>query len=160
MHRIGGIQNNCKSLWIQVNAELAGVQLLFLGSSTLYQGWIRPFAQSTHLLAWIERVNDALRIRDAAHPFLAYATGWLAFAHFVIAIAFAGPYIDPVGDKWLITWGLIASAGVIKLALIAGPIRGIAFPWRLIDCSFGIIGSVPLLLAMRSIRALETEQAC
>ena len=129
-------------------------------SSTLYQGWIRPFAQSTHLLAWIERVNDALRIRDAAHPFLAYATGWLAFAHFVIAIAFAGPYIDPVGDKWLITWGLIASAGVIKLALIAGPIRGITFPWRLIDCSFGIIGSVPLLLAMRSIRALETEQAC
>src|ERR1700723_4459774 len=33
MHRIGGIPNNCKFLWIQANAELAGVQLLFLGSS-------------------------------------------------------------------------------------------------------------------------------
>jgi uncharacterized membrane protein len=55
--------------------------------------------------------------------------------------------------------GLIASAAVIPLALIAGPIRGIPFPWRLIDCSFGIIASVPLLLAMRSIRVLEREQA-
>ena len=101
-------------------------------SSSLDQGWIRPIAQSTHLLAWIERVDGALRITDASYPFLAYGTDWLAFAHFVIAIAFAGPYIDPVRNKWLITWGLIASAGVIPLALIAGPIRGIPFPWRLI----------------------------
>jgi hypothetical protein len=33
MHRIGGIPNNCKFLWIQANAELARVQLLFLGAS-------------------------------------------------------------------------------------------------------------------------------
>ena len=33
MHRIGEIPNNCKCLWIQLGAELAGVQLLFLGSN-------------------------------------------------------------------------------------------------------------------------------
>jgi hypothetical protein len=127
-------------------------------SSTLHQGWMRPIAESTQLLPWIERVYDALRTTEASYPFLAYGTDWLAFAHLVIAIAFVGPYIDPVGNKWLITWGLIACAGVIPLALIAGPIRGIPFPWRLIDCSFGIMGSVPLLLSRRSIRMLEIER--
>jgi hypothetical protein len=39
MHRIGEIPNNCKCLWIQVGAELVGVQLLFLG---LLQGSPRP----------------------------------------------------------------------------------------------------------------------
>ena len=33
MHPIGEIPNNCNSLWIQLGAELAGVQLLFLGSN-------------------------------------------------------------------------------------------------------------------------------
>jgi hypothetical protein len=31
MHRIGGIHDNCKCLWIQVDTEPAGVQLLLLG---------------------------------------------------------------------------------------------------------------------------------
>ena len=41
MRRIGVIPNNCKCLWIQVGAELAEVQLLFLGlytSSTSFSG--------------------------------------------------------------------------------------------------------------------------
>jgi hypothetical protein len=69
-------------------------------SSTLHQGWMRPIAESTQLLPWIERVYDALRTTDGSYPFLAYGTDWLAFAHLVIAIAFVGPYIDPVGNKW------------------------------------------------------------
>src|ERR1700677_1128502 len=32
MHRNGEVLNNCKCLWIQVGAELAAVQLLYLGS--------------------------------------------------------------------------------------------------------------------------------
>ena len=87
-------------------------------SSTLHQGWMRPIAESTQLLPWIERVCDALRTTDASYPFLAYGTDWLAFAHLVIAIAFVGPYIDPVGNKWLITWGLIACAGVIPVSAV------------------------------------------
>ena len=36
--------------------------------------------------------------------------------------------------------GIAACLAVIPLALICGPIRGIPFYWRLIDCSFGVIG--------------------
>jgi hypothetical protein len=124
-------------------------------NSFLHKDPIQPLAQSIHLLPWIERVYQALSDTNARYPFLAYGTDWLAFAHLVIAVAFIGPYIDPVRNKWIITFGLIACAGVIPLALIAGPIRGIPFPWRLIDCSFGILGCIPLLRCRRLILDLE-----
>lgn len=127
-------------------------------SSILHTDWLRPIAESTRLLAWIERVHDALSTTNVRFPFLAYGTDWLAFAHLVIAVAFIGPYIDPVRNRWVITFGLIACVGVIPLALIAGATRAIPLWWRLIDCSFGAFGSIPLLLCMQSIRALERER--
>jgi hypothetical protein len=126
--------------------------------SLLYSSALQAIAQSTGLLPWIERVNDALHNTNALYPFLAYGTDWLAFAHLAIAVAFIGPYIDPVRNKWVITFGLIACVGVIPLALIAGQIRGIPLPWRLIDCSFGVFGALPLLICRRSIHALERLQ--
>jgi len=123
--------------------------------SLLQSSALQAIAQSTGLLQWIERVNDALRDTNALYPFLAYGTDWLAFAHLAIAVAFIGPYIDPVRNKWVITFGLIACAGVIPLALIAGQIRGIPLPWRLIDCSFGVFGALPLMICRRSILAIE-----
>jgi hypothetical protein len=123
--------------------------------STLQTSSLQPLATSTHLLQWVEKVNEGLRVTNAQYPFLAYGTDWLAFAHLVIAVVFIGPYIDPVRNKWVITFGLVACAGVVPLALIAGHIRGIPLPWRLIDCSFGIFGCVPLLLCRHSILALE-----
>jgi len=36
------------------------------------------------------------------YPFIAYGTDWLAFAHFVIAIAFIGPWRDPVRNVWVV----------------------------------------------------------
>lgn len=116
---------------------------------------LQPAAQAAHLLPWIERVSQAVAATNAQYPFLAYGTDWLAFAHLVIAVAFIGPWIDPVRNKWVITFGLIACAGVIPLALIAGAVRGIPLPWRMIDCSFAVFGCVPLLICRRSIRALE-----
>lgn len=124
-------------------------------NSALNSTSIKPFAQASHLRPWIGLVDEALRETDGHYPFLAYGTDWLAFAHLVIAVAFIGPLLDPVRNKWLITFGLIACAGVIPLAMIAGAIRGIPFPWRLIDCSFGVFGSIPLLVCRRSIGALE-----
>jgi hypothetical protein len=126
--------------------------------SLLQADWLQPVAKSTHLLPWVERVYGGLMTTNANYPFLAYGTDWLAFAHLVIAIAFIGPYIDPVRNKWVISFGLIACAGVIPLALIAGHIRGIPFGWRLIDCSFGVFGSIPLLLCRRLINKLEREE--
>lgn len=126
--------------------------------STLHSGALQRLANSTHLLPWIELVSHALSATNANDPFLAYGTDWLAFAHLVIAVAFIGPYMDPVRNKWLVTFGLLACGGVIPLALIAGSVRGIPIGWRWIDCSFGIFGALPLLICRRSIRILESSE--
>jgi len=127
--------------------------------SVLKTGVLQPFAASIHLLPWVERVSNALAATNAAYPFLAYGTDWLAFAHLAIAAAFLGPYIDPIRNKWVITFGLIACAGVIPLVLIAGYVRGIPPGWRVVDASFGIFGAVPLLICRQSIHVLEGDTA-
>jgi hypothetical protein len=111
--------------------------------------------RSSPVLVWLQRVDEALTVTSARYPFMAYGTDWLAFGHLVIAVAFLGPYMDPVRNKWIITFGLIACAGVLPLAVIAGAIRGIPWWWRMIDCSFGVFGAIPLLICRKSIIALE-----
>lgn len=113
-----------------------------------------PADACTGLLRWLVTVRDALRATNDAYPFLAYGTDWLAFAHLVIAMLFIGPLRDPVRNEWVITWGMLACAAVIPLALIAGAVRGIPFWWRLVDCSFGVIGIVPLWYCRLAIREL------
>lgn len=107
------------------------------------------------VLRWLVTVRDALVATNARYPFLAYGTDWLAFAHLVIAVAFVGPLRDPVRNRWVVTFGLIACAGVIPLALIAGAVRDIPLYWRWIDCSFGIGGAVLLWPCARAIQELE-----
>ncbi len=109
------------------------------------------------LLFWIVKVRNGLRQTNADFPFLSYGTDWLAFAHLMIAIAFIGPLREPIRNKWIIDWGLICCAAILPLALICGPLRGIPFYWRLIDCSFGVVGAIPLLWCRKLIRELERE---
>ena len=104
---------------------------------------------------WFVRVDDALTDTNTHYPFLAYGTDWLAFAHIVIAIAFIGPYVDPVRNKWIVTWGLINSVGIFFLAWIAGPVRGIPVYWRFIDCTFGVACGAILLHVRRKTEELE-----
>lgn len=111
------------------------------------------------LVEWFARVREGLEATAADYPFIAYGTDWLAFAHLVIAVAFWGPLRDPVRNIWIIDFGLIACAGIIPLALIAGPIRDIPWGWSLIDMSFGVFGAIPLLLVRRMIKRLELLQA-
>jgi len=40
----------------------------------------------------------------------------------------------------------------------AGTIRQIPFYWRVIDCSFGVLGIIPLLLVRKDIAILETME--
>lgn len=108
---------------------------------------------------WILKVRDALAETNARYPFIAYGTDWLAFAHFVIAIAFIGPWRDPVKNIWVIEFGMIACALVIPFALLMGSVRGIPFGWRLIDCSFGVFGIIPLWWCRRLIKELPGATA-
>jgi hypothetical protein len=107
------------------------------------------------LHSWLRRVHEGIAQTNRDYPFMAYGTDWLAFAHLVIAVAFLGPLVDPVRNKWVLVFGVVACLGVLPLALIAGPIRGIPFYWRLIDCSFGVIGVLPLLICLHYVRRIE-----
>jgi hypothetical protein len=130
---------------------------LRVGSSVLHA---TPLANGMpQLTEWIDRVLHAVIVTNERYPFLAYGTDWLAFAHLVIAVAFIGVLRDPVRNIWIIVWGMIACVGIVPLALIAGPIRGIPWGWTLIDCSFGVIGIIPLVIVYRLIRGLERERA-
>jgi hypothetical protein len=109
---------------------------------------------------WIATVTEGIVRTNQHYPFLAYGTDWLAFAHLVIAVAFIGLYREPVRNKWIIYFGMISCAGVIPLALIGGAIRGIPFYWQMIDCSFGVLGMIPLWLLHVYVKRLEVLNPC
>jgi hypothetical protein len=117
-------------------------------------------ATATSTLArWLLLTREALQDTAARHPMLFYGTDWLAFGHFVIAVAFIGALRDPVRNRWLFEFGLIACALVIPFALIFGAVRDIPFWWRLIDCSFGVCGAIPLWYCRKWSLELERPLA-
>lgn len=129
-----------------------------VGETGFLLGLVGHFGTGTAMYGWVDRVHTALATTAAQYPFLAYGTDWLAFAHVLFAILFLGPYRDPVRNKWVVQFGLLACVGIFPLALIAGPVRHIPFFWRLGDCSFGFFGGILILLALRDIRTLERTQ--
>lgn len=88
------------------------------------------------------------------YPFLLYGYDWLAFAHFVLAILFIGPYRNPVQNSWVIEFGLIACVLVLPYALVMGHFRGLPLWWRLCDCSFGVVGFALLWIVYRKIKGI------
>jgi hypothetical protein len=118
---------------------------------------IKHFPFEGSIKGWLRQVLIGVEHTSQDYPFLLYGYDWLAFAHFVLAILFIGPLRDPVKNKWVIEFGLIACILIIPFALIAGHFRGMPFWWRLVDCSFGVIGVIPLIICIRNIKKLETE---
>lgn len=110
------------------------------------------------LQAWIVRVRDGLADTYTKYPWVGYGTDWLAFGHIVIALFFIPAWRNPAAHAATLRIGVVACALVIPLALIAGPVRGIPFYWRLIDCSFGIFGVLPLMYALRCVKRMEEER--
>jgi hypothetical protein len=104
---------------------------------------------------WIQDVFVAITETNAKYPMLAYGYDWLAFAHIVIAMAFIGPLKDPVKNKWVIDWAMLACLAIIPLAFIAAPIRHIPLYHVIIDCSFGVVGLIPLAICRKWISQLE-----
>ena len=111
------------------------------------------------LTVWVAKVSAGLIETDAKFPFLAYGTDWLAFAHLMIAVAYIGPYREPARNRWVLEWGLICCAGVIPLAIICGPIRGIPWGWTLVDCAFSLVGAPVLWILWRWSKELEKQAA-
>jgi hypothetical protein len=149
-------------LWLVVvvlGLIVSGVTAFPLEIETRYLARVLPSIGGSvpGLVGWIVRVHQGLDETGRRYPFIAYGTDWLAFAHLVMAAAFWGPLKDPVRNIWTVQFGMLACAGVIPLALICGPIRGIPFGWTCLDLSFGVVGLVPLGLAYRHI---ERRSAC
>ena len=139
-----------------VGLLVSGVTAIPLpGELNLLVNFLGANRGSSEMALWLLRVRDALSQTQERHPFLFYGTDWLAFGHFVIAIAFIGALRDPVRNRWLFDFGLIACVMVIPYALVFGGLRGIPLWWRLIDCSFGLFGFIPLWFCRKWTSELE-----
>ena len=118
----------------------------------------RCFSPQTEIGMWLDIVYSGVANTNKNYPFIAYGYDWLAFAHFILAILFIGPLRDPVRNKWVIEFGMIACTLIIPFAFFAGHLRGIPFWWRMIDCSFGVIGFIPLRICLLKIKKVEAAQ--
>jgi len=112
------------------------------------------YEQLTGLRHWIAFVHTGLEVTYARFPFIGYGTDWLAFGHLVIALFFIEPLRRPGTCQGNLVVGMIACAAIVPLALVCGGIRGIPLHWRLIDCSFGVFGIMPLVVCWRIGRRL------
>lgn len=119
--------------------------------------WLLQYKNNlpTALGNWLQTCYTALADTNTKYPFLAYGYDWLAFAHFVIALSFIGVYHNPVKNIWIIEWQILACITVLPLALIAGPLRQVPVFHIVIDCSFGILGIIPLLVCRKWIKKME-----
>ncbi|MGB8212392.1 MAG: hypothetical protein WCE68_02425 [Anaerolineales bacterium] len=106
---------------------------------------------------WVLAVYTGITATARDYPFMLYGTDWLAFAHVVIAIAFIGPLRDPLRNRWVIEFGMIACILIIPWGIIFGAIRGIPPFWSVIDFSFGIFGLIPLWLVRKYILQLAKQ---
>lgn len=137
---------------IPLEAELRWLARVLGVSSTTWLPW------DDGLRGWVWEIWMGLKETNTHYPFMAYGTDWLAFGHIVIAVVFAGALRDPVRNRWLFDFGLIACAMVIPWAFVFGAARGIPVWWRLIDCSFGVFGAVPLWWCRKWARELDALQ--
>jgi lysylphosphatidylglycerol synthetase-like protein (DUF2156 family) len=133
---------------------LSGITAFPLETELYYLHTI--LGNSTNPLAlFINEVYFAIKDTNQKYPYMSYGTDWLTFAHIVIAVAFYGPLKDPVRNKWILQFGMIACVMVFPLAGICGIIRDIPWYWICIDCSFGVFGFMPLYYCYNKINQLE-----
>lgn len=141
-------------IFFMVAVFLSGVTAFDTPSGLAYLLQYKKYIPD-QLLVFMEKTLEGLNMVHADYPMLEYGFDWLAFAHIVIALIFIGPYIDPVKNQWVVQWAMIACIAVLPLAFIAAPIRKIPLYWKLIDCSFGIFGIIPLYITNRWINQLK-----
>jgi hypothetical protein len=119
------------------------------GPGSALGGWLPALG------TWIGRVHAGLQAAYAAFPQISYGTDWLAFAHLVIAAAFIGLLRDPVRNRWVVEWGMLACGLLLPWTLLMGAVRGIPWFWQLVDMSFGVVGMLPLWFTRTTILRLD-----
>jgi hypothetical protein len=134
-----------------LRSELALLTRIFGASSLSDSNHLSGFSH------WISFVNSGLRETYSHFPFFGYATDWLGFGHLVIAAFFILPLIWPQQYRGVLFVGLAACGGVLVTAFVSGPFREIPIYWRLIDCSFGIVGAIPLVYCLCLDKQLENR---
>lgn len=130
-----------------------GLANRYLGAGTAFDGTFPD------LSFWVDRIFTGLSETYAKFPFLAYGTGWLAYAHIVLASLIIGPLKDPVKNIWVIEFGIISCCLVIPFAIIFVQIRDVPYLWTIVDCSCGLLGIIPLLIVRSAVKKLETQAA-
>jgi hypothetical protein len=143
-------------IFFMITLFFSGLTAIPLEKELAFLSRITPYGSQLDI--WIERVYQGVVDTNASYPFMAYGYDWLAFAHFVLAILFIGPYKDPVRNKWVIEFGVIACLLIIPFAFIAGHFRDIPMGWRLIDSAFGVFGLIPLRICLNRITEIEKVQ--
>ena len=152
------IEKNKKSIrrWLAFFMTMLAISGLTAIPAEAELSFARKFFDDSSFIGnWLSEILLAIKNTSDRYPYLFYGYDWLAFAHIVLAIAFIGPYKDPVKNRWVIEFGAIACLLIIPFALVAGYFREIPFWWRLIDCSFGILGLIPLGICYNKIDEIE-----
>ena len=116
-------------------------------------------APTDGLHGFVMHAIERLEFVQAHYPFMLYAHDWLAFAHIMLAILFAGAIRDPVRNVWIVQCGLIMCALVPVLAGICIPLRGMPLVWFWIDFAFAPAAALPLWIALRDIKRTEADAA-
>ena len=108
------------------------------------------------LIAWLIRLATET---CGSSEFCIRLPSPLLHAMTALAVFAVGPWRDPLRNGWVINCYLATCVGVIPLALICGAIRDIPVFWRLIDCSFGVLGALPLLYCLKVEKQISLAPA-
>ena len=134
---------------------LSGITAIFIEAELSFL--LDIFSSSLQLHYWLQKVLSSYKNVNNGAPFLLYAYDWLAFAHFILAILFIGPYRNPIKNVWVIEFGLISCLLIFPVAFVAGSFREIPVGWRLVDCAFGLFGFIPLWICYSKTKTLISE---
>jgi len=115
-----------------------------------------PFFSSEYQL--LVQVEKGLQYLQTSFPQFFLGTDYLGFAHIMFALLFIGAMGDPLKNKWVIQFGMIAAVVVIPCAFLFGFVRGLPFIHYLVDASFGIGAVIPFFVAMREMKKVEKLQ--
>lgn len=119
--------------------------------------WLAQRSPDFAVTLWLQGVNAALSYNAEHYPFLLYTLDWLGFAHLLIALVFWGAWRDPVQNRWVIEFGILACSLTFPAIILFGLKNDLPLWWLGLDSLFGIVGALLLLRAHQLTIKLATH---